>query len=161
MTDYQIQAPAPRCAGSGRELKPGERIFSVLLLEGGRFVRQDYGKEAWGGPPSGFFSFWQSKVPTGTKPKKPPIDDEVLVECLGRLEDDPTPQKMSFRYVLALLLMRRKRLRLEETTKESGSEVLRLRCPKTGMMYAVLDPGLSDDELEAAQDDVFRVLGWD
>ncbi|MGL4553327.1 MAG: hypothetical protein ACRC33_19345 [Gemmataceae bacterium] len=161
MTDYQIQAPALRCSGTGRDLKPGERIFSVLLLDGGKFVRRDYAKEAWSGPPAGAFSSWQAKVPTGQKPKKPPIDDEVLVECLGRLEDDPTPEKMSFRYVLALLLMRRKRLRLEETGKETGREVMRLRCPKTGTVYAVTDPGLSDGELEAAQDDVFRVLGWD
>lgn len=159
--DYQIQAPTMRCALTGRELKPGERIYSVLMVEGNRLIRRDYANEAWSGTPAGSFSFWQSKVPTGHKPKKPSIDDEVLVECLGRLEDDPTPQKMSFRYVLALLLIRRKRLRLEQTVTEARQEIMRLRCPKTGTTYNVVDPRLSDSELEAAQDDVFRVLGWD
>ena len=157
MTDYQIQGRTLRCARTGRELRPGERMWSVLLLDGARFVRQDFAAEAWDAPPPGAFAAWQGKVPPREKPRKPTIDDEVLVECLARLEDDPTPEKASFRYVLALLLMRRKRLRLEE---EAGG-VLRLRCPKTGATYLVPDPALSDGELEAAQDDVFRVLGWD
>src|SRR3954471_2624441 len=114
MTEYQIQGSTLRCALSGRELKAGERYFSVLTLDGGKFSRSDYSREAWQGPPQGAFSYWQGKVPAGQKPRRPPIDDDLLVECLTRLEDDATPEKMSFRYVVALLLMRRKRLRLEE-----------------------------------------------
>jgi hypothetical protein len=161
MTEYQIQSSTLRCALTGRELKAGERYYSVLLLQGGKFIRNDYSKDAWQGPPQAAFGFWQGKVPAGQKPRRLPIDDDLLVECLTRLEDDPTPEKTSFRYVVALLLMRRKRLRLEETKEEDGREVMVLRCARTGDRHHIADPGLSDEELEAAQDDVFRVLGWD
>ena len=63
MTEYQIQPNTRRCAVSGRELKPGERYFSVLLDEAGKFVRKDYGAEAWQGPPADAFSFWAGRVP--------------------------------------------------------------------------------------------------
>ena len=51
MIDYQIQPSTRRCCVSGRELRPGERCFTVLLDQGGRFVRRDYAPESWAGPP--------------------------------------------------------------------------------------------------------------
>ena len=50
MTPYQIQGPARQCAATGRELRPGERFYSVLLDEAGQFVRKDYAADAWPGP---------------------------------------------------------------------------------------------------------------
>jgi hypothetical protein len=161
MTEYQIQNPTLRCARSGRELKPGERIHSILRLEGSTFLREDISSEQWDGVPAGVYAHWQGRVPSGNKPRKTPIDDEVLVECLSRLAEESDPAKWSFRYVLALLLIRRKRMRLLETTSTGQQEVLVLGCPKTGATFSVIDPGLADDELEAVQDEVFRVLGWD
>jgi hypothetical protein len=160
MTDYQIQPNTRRCAGSGRELKPGESYFSVLLDEAGKFVRRDFSKEAWPGPPPGALGFWQGKVAAG-KPRRLPIDDDLLLDCFGRLEDQTEPSKLSFRYVLALLLMRRKRFKLEDSRTEGGLEVMTFRCARTGERHRVIDPGLSDSELESVQEDVFQALGWD
>jgi hypothetical protein len=81
------------------------------------------------------------------------------VECFHRLEGEEEPSKRSFRFVLALLLMRRRRFKLEETHQQDGHDVLVLRCPRTGAQHEVLDPGLSDEELEGVQDDVFRAIG--
>src|SRR5262249_35705723 len=85
MTDYQIQARSRRCVATGRELVPGERYFSVLLDEGDSFVRQDFSLEAWQGPPEKTFSFWQGRLPSGGAPKRPAIDDELLLDCFARL----------------------------------------------------------------------------
>jgi hypothetical protein len=159
MTDYQIQNSTRRCAITGRELKPGERYYSVLLDEGSTFTRKDYSLEAWQGPPEGAFSFWQGRLPTGSAPRRLVIDDELLMECFHRLEGELEPNKVSFRFVLALLLMRRRRLKLEETRQEDGQEVLMLRCPRTGARHEVVDPDLGEEELEGVQDDVFRAIG--
>jgi len=158
--DYQIQANTRRCAVTGLELKPGERYYSVLIDEGTTLMRQDYSLASWQGPPEGAFSFWQGKLPEGTAPRRPPIDDEILMECFGRLEGDLEPARLSFRYVLTLLLVRRKRLRLEDVRQEGGQEVLCLRDARSGARHQVIDPALPDDELEAVQDDVFQLLGW-
>ena len=160
MTDYQIQASTRRCALTGHELKPGDRYYSVLIDEGGALTRRDYSLKAWQGPPSGAFSFWQGRLSAGAAPRRAPIDDDTLLECFGRLEGEQEPARLSFRYVLALLLVRRKRLRLEDTRLEGGREVLALRDARTGARHQVFDPGLPDDELEAVQDEVFQLLGW-
>ena len=160
MIDYQIQPSTRRCSVTGRELKPGERYYSVLLDEGGKFVRRDYAREAWEGPPEGALGFWQARASAGPA-RRPPVDDDLLLDCFGRLEGEEEPGRVRFRYVLALLLMRRRRLRFEEARREGGQEVLQLRCTRTGARHRVVNPGLSDEEMEAVQDEVFAALGWE
>ena len=63
MTPYQIQGPARKCAGTGRELKAGESIYSVLVDEGGLFVRRDYSVDAWSAPPEGAIACRRGHVP--------------------------------------------------------------------------------------------------
>ena len=85
----------------------------------------------------------------------------MLLDCFQRLEGRADPAGENFRYVLALLLMRRKRFKFEETRNEGGREVLVLRCGRTGARHEVADPRLGDDEMAAVQDDVFQALGWE
>jgi hypothetical protein len=160
MTEYQIQPNTRRCAITGRDLKPGEQFYTALLETGGQFVRQDYSAEAWTGLPEGAFSFWSGRVPQDNEPRKPRVDDDLLLECFERLEGQTEPRRLSFRYVVALLLMRRKRLKFEESRTENESELLLLRCVRTGAKHQVVNPGMTEDEMEAVQDEVFKVLGW-
>lgn len=161
MTEYQIQTNTRRCAVTGRELRPGEKIYSVLMDEGGKFVRRDYASEVWKGPPKDAFSFWLNRVPAQQESRRPRIDDELLFDCFRRLEGQSEPKRLSFRYVVALLLMRRKRFKFEEARMAGGQEVLYLRCTRTRAQYQVINPRLSDDEMVAVQDEVFQVLGWE
>jgi hypothetical protein len=115
MTDYQIQPHTRRCVTTGRDLQPGERYYTALLEEGDRFVRQDFSSQAWQGPPAGAFSFWSGRVPRPDETVKPRFDDDALEECFQRLEGQDEPGRVNFRYVVALLLIRRKRFRFEQT----------------------------------------------
>ena len=161
MIDYQIQPSTRRCSITGRELKPGERYYSVLLEEGDKFVRKDYSVEAWQGAPEGAFSFWMGRLSPPQSKRRQPIDDEMLLDCFGRLEGQLEPNRIRFRYVVALLLMRRRRLRFEETRRDGPQEVLVLRCTRTGVRHPVVNPDLTDEELAAVQDEVFQALGWE
>jgi hypothetical protein len=161
MTDYQLQAPTRRCHVTGRELRPGEKYFSALLDEAGRFVRRDFAPDAWVGPPENAIGHWAARVPKdGQAPKRPPIDDDLLAECFHRLDGATDPSRVQFRYVVALLLMRRKRFKFEDVTKDAAGETLLLRDTRTGDRHAVADPGLTEEAMAAVQDEVFRVLGW-
>jgi len=159
--EYQIQAPTRRCAATGRELEPGEPFYTVLLDEGGKFIRQDYSAEAWQGPPEKAFSFWKGVVPAQDETRKPRIDDDLLVECFQRLEGQTEPDRLNFRYVVALLLMRRKRFKFDETKVEGDREILCLRCVRTRQVHQVINPRLTEDEMAAVQEEVFKVLGWE
>jgi hypothetical protein len=161
MTDYQIQPNTRRCFVTGRELKPGEKFYTVLLEEGDKFVRRDYGSESWQGPPTGAFSFWTGRVAEREGPRLPPIDDDLLVDCFHRLEGQTEPRRINFRYVVALLLMRRKRFRFEESHTAGDQEVLCVRCARSKKKYEVVHPRLTEEEMAAVQEEVFKVLGWE
>jgi len=79
---------------------------------------------------------------------------------LERLEGESEPARVNFRYIVALLLMRRKRLRFEQARTEGDQEILLLRCVRTRNTYRVLNPRLAEEELAAVQEEVFNVLGW-
>jgi hypothetical protein len=161
MTDYEIQGPTRVCAATGRELKSGDQFHAYLTERDGKFVRTDYAAEEWPGPPPEAVAHWSGRVPADDKPRKPVINDEVLLGCIDRLKDANDTDGLSFRYVAALLLMRRKRLRFEDVARdEAGSDVLLLKDIKVGAIHQVIDPRLTDEQIDAVQSEVFRVLGW-
>ena len=158
--DYQIQPNSRRCADTGRELQIGERFYSALLEEDRQLVRKDFSTEAWKGPPQGAVSFWTGHVMADTDKAKPRFDDDLLEDCFQRLEGQAEPSRLNFRYVVALLLMRRRRLRFETSVLDAGVEKMVLRCMRSGAKHEVVNPRLSDDEMTQVQEEVFNVLGW-
>jgi hypothetical protein len=162
MTDFTIREPTRTCTASGRELKPGERFIGVLLDEEGKFVRKDFAPEAWLGPPPDAIAYWTGRLPTSDQARKPTFNDGLLFDCFDHLADTTDPNKRQFRYVVALLLMRRKKLKFEDTKRAAdGSDVLVVRDTRSGSRVEVADPRLSEDAITAVQDEVFRVLGWE
>jgi hypothetical protein len=161
MTTYPSRGTARVCAATGRALQPGERYFGVILDEAGKFVRKDFAADAWPGPPAGAVGFWTGRVPKADDNRRPPVNDEVLAECLARLAGDPDPGRQNFRYVVALLLMRRKRLKFEDTARRDGRDVMILCDAKTGVRHEVADPRLTEAEMAGVQNEVFRLLGWE
>jgi hypothetical protein len=160
MTEYQIQPNTRRCIATGRDLQPGEKFYTALLEEGDTFVRQDFSSEAWQGPPEGAFSFWSGRVPSEANPR-PKFDDDLLVDCFQRLEGQTDPRRVNFRFVVALLLMRRKRFKFEKTVSDGAIEKIVLHCAGSGAVYEVVNPQLSEDEMSQVQEEVFKVLGWE
>ena len=160
--DVEIQGPTRICAATGRELKSGERFYGVLLDESGRFVRRDFAPEAWTTPPPGAIAYWSGRIPGTEKPRKPTFNDDLLLDCFTHLANAYEPDRLNFRYVVALLLMRRKRLKFEDAFRdESGRDVLMLRDSRSGTVHNVVDPRLTDEQMTSVQDEVFRVLGWE
>ena len=160
MIDYDIAAPGRICTATNRELKPGEPFVAVLLDEAGKFVRKDYAADAWTGPPEKYVAFWTGRIPPGDKQRKSTINDDLLMEWFQHLAGNPEPNRRNIRYVVALLLMRRKRLKFEDAKRQGGVDVLVLRDARTGSRHEITDPRLSEDEIVAVQEEVFQALGW-
>jgi hypothetical protein len=160
MIQYEIHGPARVCAATGRELRAGAKVFSVLRDEAGQFVRKDYAADAWPGPPIGAIAWWAGRIPEAGRPAKPTINDDLLVDCFEHLADTSEPGRLRFRYVVALLLMRRKRFRFEDARKQGDRETLVVRDSKSGRRHETIDPQMTEPEMDAVRDEVFRVLGW-
>jgi hypothetical protein len=159
MTEYEIQPLSLSCAQTGRPLKPGETYYSVLTDSSNGLTRLDFSAESWNGPPEGAIGYWRSRVPHREDKNRPqPVDDSVLVHFFKRLSGDREPARENFRYILALLLLRKKLLKLTGAAEEQGREVLFLRETATGEEHRVINPSLTEEQLIAVQMEAEKIL---
>ncbi len=134
--DHEIPRATRRCATTDREIHPGEWFFSILVDDGGKLTRRDYSVEAWNGPPDDAAGWWKSQVPRPDAKRLHWAPNDVMLQLFDQLENQSASRDM--RYVLALLLVRRRVMRLEEQVKEpDGRETLVLYCPRREATYHV------------------------
>jgi len=158
MIDYEIQRATRRCAQTGRELQPGDTFYSTLSYEGPSVVRRDYSAEAWQGPPEGVVAWWKSQVPARDNLKKVHwAPNDVMLDLLESLESES--DKQDLRYVLALLLIRRRVVRLEAVEQDpSGREVSLLYCPRREAHYRVPTCMPTEERTSEIQNELARLL---
>jgi len=159
VTQYDIAAPTRICAATGKELKPGDAFFAVLLEVAGKFVRKDFAVGSQVQEP-GAIASWTGKIPANDKPHKPVFNDELLIEWFDHLGRSGDANRLNIRYVVALLLMRRKRLKFEDLKRSKDGDTMILRDARTGTRHEIADPRLTETEIAAVQDEVFQALGW-
>ena len=107
--DYKVSRCTRRCYALDRPLGEGEWYYSVVLESGDDYLRRDFSAEAWLGPPDGAVGWWKSRMPIAGERKKVLAPKEVLIDLLVQMAD--TPGKAKTRYLLALLLLRRRFVR--------------------------------------------------
>ena len=157
MIDYEVQRCTRHCATTGRELLPGEEFYSTLVSEGAQVVRYDYAPEAWHGPPPGTLGWWKSHMPQKHAKKVHWAPNDVMLDLLENLEE--RPDKKDMRYVLSLLLIRRRVVRLEDTeAQDDGSEISVLYCPRRETTYRVETTMPSEERIAEIQQELAQLL---
>jgi hypothetical protein len=155
--DYEVERCTRRCVVSGRELQDGEEFYSVLSADRGQVHRTDYAAEHWSGPAESALAWWKSRMPTREAKKGQLAPNEVLLQLFAELEQ--IPEKADMRYVLALLLVRRRVLREEEVEHdEAGREVMRVYSPRDENTYQVDVVTPDDQRTEEIQGELARLL---
>src|SRR5688500_11532351 len=119
----QVARPGGTCAVSGRAIAGGERFMAAVRETPAGLERIDVAHEHWEAfDKSGLLACWQTVMPKAEEKKKVFVDDEVLCTLFERLAEATEPAKVHFRFVLGLILMR-KRLVLYDTTRhEEGPD---------------------------------------
>lgn len=135
--DFEIQRCTRQCAVTGRELLPGETFYSVLVEKGSSVERQDYSEAAWTEPPSDAIGWWKTQLPDPKTQRKQWAPNDVMLRLFDELAEQP--ERRDVRYVLALLLVRRRVMRLEEAESEEqdGGTSMLLYCPRRDETYRV------------------------
>jgi hypothetical protein len=170
--DYKIVASSRACHACGRRFDVGDAYYSAVVEADGEemFARCDFCPDCWDPADGDYFSFWKTRVP-----EPPPdrsggprlVDLGRLMQLFEHLADADQDHAQRFRYVLALVLMRKKRLRLLEQRRLAGGrgEELTLREPGTGRRHVVTCRSLSEDEICSVTERLGEVLDmpekWD
>jgi hypothetical protein len=136
MLDFEVQRFTRKCSVTDSILQPGEAYYSALISEGAHVARRDYSIAAWPGPPEGAIGWWKSEVPDVHSRKAHWAPNDVILHYFEQLYEDDSQADM--RYVLTLLMIRRRIVRLEETERDDQDrEVFVLYCPRNEREYRV------------------------
>ncbi len=161
MAAWEVARTQGTCARTGRVLQEGEEFYAVLYDTPEGFVRHDYAVDAWTEPPENAFSFWKSRIPHKEQKKRTLVNNEVLVDFFERLADEDDLPKVQFRFVLALMLMRKRVLRYDETKWDDGVETWTMTLTTDNTTHTVVNPQLGDDEIESASQQLTAILHGD
>lgn len=103
-------------------------------------------------------AFWQTTMPKHEARKKLFVDDEVLCQLFERLADAAQPAKLNFRFVLGLILMR-KRMLIYETTRHDGErELWTVRFKGKDDRLDLLNPRLTEEQVGEVSQQLGEIL---
>lgn len=157
--DYRLKPIGKTCAVTEAPLEPGSLVHSVLIDQDGELVRRDYCCEAWQSPPEGAIAHWRCRVPQPEAEKPRPLDPDVLLEHFEKMLEDTSPARQRLCYVIALLLMQKRRLQLERTRYDGEIAWLEFVGQRGEGPFEVRDQQLTGEEIAELQGTLARHLG--
>ena len=155
-TGYEVGRPFGKCSVSGAPIAPDDKFVAALRETPAGFERLDISLPCWEPlDKQGIIAFWKTTMPRAEAKKKIFVDDEVLCGLFERLADAAEPSKLNFRFVLGLILMRKRMLVYESTRKEADREIWSMRFRGREDKMDLLNPQLTEEQVL----DVSRQLG--
>ena len=159
--DWKISKSTLVCAQCAAKFQTGQTYCSVIFDRPDGFERKDYCPACFQEkPPEHVFSYWKTCVPDEDAAPRAVLDVNSVLDFFGRLEGSADAQKVAFRYVLALMLTRKKVLRLQGgASAKSGADALVFSEGRGGERHAVLQPALDEAEIAAVSAELGQLLG--
>jgi hypothetical protein len=165
MNDWNIQSRASACEACGKPFADREAFHTLLFDERSEFLhRSDICEACWQSQFSdgarerkGFISHWQSVYEAPT-PAVDAIHKDTAETLLRKLIEQNDPRYAPAGYILAVMLERKRVLKVKEQVVRDGKRMFIYEQPKTGDVFTIADPALHLDQLEAVQRDVAALL---
>jgi hypothetical protein len=160
MVEWEIKARAHRCAKSEEPFTDGAIIYTLLYRDRNGFRREDVSEQAWleikdqVNP----FSFWKSRYEAPRPPGPEPVPKESGEALLRKLLHEDRPEHVNARYVLSIMLERKKTLKQVDVRESDGTKLLIYEHSRTGEIFIIEDPQLKLDQLDALQKEVYALL---
>ena len=157
---YDVPRPAGKCAASGREIAPGERFIAAVRETPAGLERLDIAQECWTATfdRTGLLGFWQTTMPRPEEKRKVFVDDEVLCNLFERLADAAEPGKVNFRFMLGLILMRKRLIVYEDSRQDAGRDVWVVRMKGKDERLDLIDPKLDEQHMAEVSQQLGQIL---
>ncbi len=162
MDEWEIDKPLGNCYGTGRKIEYGEEYYGALVESEEGMKRQDFCADYWNEHKPEVFCYWKTRLPHPDEKKKLFVDDEMLMAFFERLAGESEQEKINFRFVLTLVLMRKRRLKYDSSKIEDGKEIWRLRITGGDKEFVeVINPHLDEEQIEQLSSQVGQILHVD
>ncbi len=158
MADWEIHKPLGTCSGSGRAIEPGEDFIATLVEAEGGFERRDYTVEYWMANKPAVYCYWKSTMPKDDKKKKIFVDNDMLLAFFERLATETDEEKVNFRFVLTLVLMRKRLVKYDSSQTVDGKEIWKVKITGRNETADVVNPQLTEDKIGQLSDQLGQIL---
>ena len=158
MSDWEIDRPLEQCYGSGKRIEQGEDYFAALVETDQGLQRRDFCADYWQNEKPEAFCYWKTRLPQPDQKKRLFIDDEMLMTFFDRLATETDQEKINFRFVLALILMRKRRLKYDSSKTEAETEAWHLRVVGDNRFVDVVNPHLDEQQIEQLSSQLSEIL---
>jgi hypothetical protein len=159
--EWDLKGRSHNCTATGRPFADGEAFYTLLFHEAGGWRREDLSEEAWQGRNDNIqpFSFWRSKYQAPPPPAPDALPQQSAEDLLRQflLESDATHSNA--RYILALMLERKRLLKQVEARDTAGGRILIYEHARSGEVFLIPDPQLRLEQVEEVQAEVAALLG--
>ena len=164
MNEWNIQSRAHTCEACGKSFADQEMYHTLLFDEKQDFRRSDICEGCWQKQYSegarerkGFISYWHG-VYEAPAPAPEAIHKDTAESLLRKLIELNDPRYIPAGYILAVMLERKRLLKVKEQLVRDGKRVFVYEHPKTGDLFTIVDPDLQLNQLEEVQRDVAALL---
>lgn len=164
MIEWNIQSRAHACEACGHAFADKQSYYTLLFDERAGLRRQDICAACWtkdaqaASPREGLISRWQGVYEAPPPRPVDPIQRDTAETLLRKLTDRNDPRYAPAAYILAVMLERKRLLKVKEQINQDGRRLFLYEHPKTGDVFAIADPQFRLDQLEQVQHDVAHLL---
>jgi hypothetical protein len=156
---YEVARPQGKCGVCAAALPPEQKFMAALVELPAGFQRIDCCEGCWSGyQRKDVVAFWQASMPRPEQKKKLFVDDAVLCELFERLAEVEEPAKVNFRFVLGLILMRKRLLIYEGMRTDGGRELWSVRLRGRQEPLQMLDPKLGEQQVMEVSQQLGEIL---
>ena len=159
MSDWRIHRREERCTRCEAPFSEGATIYSLLFLEPERLRREDRCERCFEAPAGDAAQclFWRTRHLTDARARFA-VDFEAIEELFLALEGRREERLAELRYLLSLLLLRKKRLKLVGVRRNASGETLCVRRPRRAEEFEVQVFELDSERALALKAELARVF---
>src|SRR3954452_7214001 len=165
MNEWNIQSRAHACQSCGKAFADKQHYHTVLADDKTEFKSTDVCASCWqlqygqgASDRKGFISHWQGvyEAPPAAAPEA--IQKETAEPLLRKIIESNDAKYVPAAFILAVMLERKRLLKVKEQLQREGRRVFVYEQPKTGDLFTIIDPNLQLNQLEEVQRDVGSLL---
>ena len=165
MIDWNIQSRAHACQTCEEPFADRQIYHTILLDHRHEYQRRDLCGKCWAGKygdgaagQKGFISHWEGVYEAPSAAPPDPIQKETAETLLRRLVEKNDPEYHAASYILAVMLERKRLLKVKEQLRQEGRRLFVYEHPKTGDLFTIPDPDLQLNQLEAVKRQVAQLM---
>ncbi|HIA38009.1 MAG TPA: hypothetical protein EYN86_00580 [Planctomycetes bacterium] len=142
--DWQYSKRNQQCSDCEHSFTDGEDVFSMLRMFEGDLQRADLCRACFDArDESTDVVYWRTSQHENRQALR--LDFDMLLALLEKLLADERDDRKDLSYLLSLLLVRHRKLRLERVQMKGPQEVMLLRKTRTKKTFAVESREMTDE----------------